>query len=277
MKKQRGVPLSAKSDPDPLAEAYNRGLAAEKSGDLAAAAEAYREVLALDPADHGGVTVRLASLGLGDDPDKAPDAYVATLFDQTAETFDAILVEQLGYEVPELVARKLAALDLGPFTRTLDLGCGTGLMGWVLGDRAGELTGVDLAEEMLAQTDDRDCYDQLFVGEAVQFLEEEETRFDLIAATDVLPYIGALEAFFAALAPCLDAGGVVALSSETLPDEAFDARGWRVGPRNRFAHAEGYIRRLMASHKIEVLAFDPITVRLEDGEPVPGHLIIGRI
>ncbi len=80
-----------KIDEEALAEAYNRALALEKSGDFDAAAAAYAQVLALDPEDHGGAAVRLASMGRGDTPEKAPDAYVATLFDQHAEVFEDVV------------------------------------------------------------------------------------------------------------------------------------------------------------------------------------------
>ncbi|MEM7236994.1 MAG: methyltransferase, partial [Pseudomonadota bacterium] len=235
--------MTAAPDEERLAEAYNRGLAAEEAGDLDTAEAAYQEVLRLDPSDHGGASVRLASIGRAPDPDRAPDAYVATLFGQHAASFDDVLVDQLGYRVPQMIAAKLGEIGLGPFGRVLDLGCGTGLMGIALGDRAGELIGVDLAEDMLAQTDERGCYHQLFIGEAVQFLLEEETGFDLIAAADVLPYIGDLTALTRALRPCLNPAAIVAVSSETLGKDAFDSRGWRVGPRHRFAHAESYLRQ----------------------------------
>ena len=55
----------AKTDNDALADAYNRALALEKSGDFDLAATAYAEVLALDPDDHGGAAVRLASMKRG--------------------------------------------------------------------------------------------------------------------------------------------------------------------------------------------------------------------
>ena len=114
-----------KIDEEALAEAYNRALALEKSGDVEAAVKAYHEVLAIDPDDHGGAAVRIASMGRGETPDKAPDAYVATLFDQHADVFEDVLVEQLDYHVPMLVRQRLQALKLGPFARVLDLGCGT--------------------------------------------------------------------------------------------------------------------------------------------------------
>lgn len=273
-------PIAPESDDDdddgddPLAVAYNRGLAAERRGDLYAAAAAYAEVLRLDPEDHGGASVRLAAIGRGAVPEKAPDAYVATLFDQCAERFDEMLVEQLGYSVPMLLRQRLAEVAPGPYPRMLDLGCGTGLTGASLSDMVGEITGVDLAEGMLEQADERGVYADLYVGEAVTFLEEtEEPPWDLVTATDVLPYLGALEAFFAGAARCLASGAVLAVSTETLPGMA---RDYIVGPKHRFAHAPGYLRRLISGTGFETLESAPITVRYDDGAPVPGILLIAR-
>jgi predicted TPR repeat methyltransferase len=261
-------------DDGPLAEAYHRGLAAEKRGDLDAAAAAYAEVLRLDPEDHGGAVVRLAAIGRGAVPEKAPDAYVATLFDQCAERFDEMLVDELGYHVPMLLRQRLAETAPGPYARMLDLGCGTGLTGASLADMAGEITGVDLAEGMLEQADERGVYHELWVGEAVDFLREADgPSWDLLTATDVLPYLGALEGFFAGAARCLGAGGVLAVSTETLPGMAAD---YTVGPKHRFAHAEGYLRRLMAATGFSPIECAPITVRYDDGAPVPGLLLLAR-
>jgi predicted TPR repeat methyltransferase len=263
------------TDNDKLADAYNRGLALEKSGDLDGAAAAYAEALTLDPADHGGVSVRLAAMGKGPVPETAPDAYVATLFDQNAAAFDNMLVEQLGYAVPMLLRERFDALDLGPFDRVLDLGCGTGLTGVSLADKAGELTGVDLSEQMLDEAHDRERYDALYIGEAVAFLEAPEGGpWDLIAATDVLPYIGALEPFFAGAAACLTPGGILAVSAETQPD--MGGRDYTVGAKHRFAHAESYLLGLIATNAMTLLENRPITVRYDDGDPVPGFLLLAR-
>jgi predicted TPR repeat methyltransferase len=262
---------------DPLAEAYNRGLALEKSGDHAGAARAYAEVLALDPADHGGASVRLAAMGQGAVPDKAPDAYVATLFDQCAAEFDAILVDQLGYAVPMLVRQRLGEIAPGPYARMLDLGCGTGLAGIALSDLAGEITGIDLAEGMVAEADERGVYDDLYIGEAVAFMAEaEEAPWDLLTATDVLPYLGDLAAFGSGLARAVAPGGIAAVSCETLPAGRIGPEGYTVGPRHRFAHTPDYLRATLAEAGFDVLEMDPITVRAEDGVPVPGLLAIAR-
>ncbi|MEM7743387.1 MAG: methyltransferase [Pseudomonadota bacterium] len=265
---------------DPLADAYNRGLAAEKAGNLDDAATAYGEVLRLDPADHGGAAIRLAAMGRGPVPDAAPEAYVATLFDQNAAAFDDMLVEQLGYAVPMLVRERLEALGLGPFPKLLDLGCGTGLTGASMTDLASDITGVDLSEQMLDEAHERGCYDSLYVGEAVAFLEDEEARadgpWDMISATDVLPYLGALERFFDGADQALNPGGLLVVSTETLPDQKLDGHDFLVGPKHRYGHARGYLERVLSASRFAVVDWQDIVVRYDEGQPVPGFLIAAR-
>ncbi len=267
-----------KIDEEALAEAYNRALALEKSGDVEAAVKAYQEVLAIDPDDHGGAAVRIASMGHGETPDKAPDAYVATLFDQHADVFEDVLVEQLDYHVPMLVRQRLQALNLGPFARVLDLGCGTGLTGGALRDMAEDITGIDLSENMVEIAHEKDVYETLYVAEVVDFLEDnDDAPFDLVTATDVLPYLGALEALFFGAAENMNAGGLFIFSSETLPAETFAGRPFMVGPNQRFAHAETYVRERLDAIGFDVVELTDITVRKEEGEPIAGHLVIAKL
>ncbi|MEO1775872.1 MAG: methyltransferase domain-containing protein [Pseudomonadota bacterium] len=259
-------------DLDALAEAYERGLAAEKAGQTEAAAEAYRACLALDPEDRGGAAVRLASLGLGPAPERAPPAYVATLFDQHADSFEMTLVHALGYAIPDVIADRLVDLDLGPFRRGLDLGCGTGLVAEAMEGRVTAWDGVDLAEEMLALAEEKELYAGLYVGDAEAFVTEDlPASYDLIVAADVLPYLGALEPLIESAGRALAPGGVIALSTE-----AGAAGGdWGVGPHQRFWHDPAYVTRLLAASGIVMRAVTPETIRDERGVPVPGHLLIG--
>jgi predicted TPR repeat methyltransferase len=267
-----------KIDEEALAEAYNRALALEKSGDIDAAVKAYEEVLAIDPEDHGGAAVRIASMGRGEIPDKAPDAYVTTLFDQHAEVFEDVLVEQLDYHVPLLVRQRLQALGLGPFGRVLDLGCGTGLTGGALRDMSEDMTGIDLSENMVEIAHEKNLYETLYVAEVVDFLEDNDDEpFDLITATDVLPYLGALEALFFGCAENMNPGGLLIFSSETLPDETFDGRTFMVGPHQRFAHAQSYVRDRLDQIGFDVVELTDITVRMEEGQPIAGHLVIAKL
>lgn len=266
-----------------LAEAYNRGLQLQKAGDFKGAEAAFREALTLDPDDTGGVSIRLAAIGADRAPSKMPDAYVATLFDQHADVFDEILVDELGYCVPLLVRDLIDRLGLGPFERLLDLGCGTGLTGAALADCTAQRTGVDLSERIVELAFDREVYDALYVGEAVEFLQEFEEDdgsrpvWDLIAATDVFPYLGAVEPFLSGAADRLAPGGCLAFSTETLGEDLLRGRPYMVGPHNRYGQSEAYILSSLEAAGFGILAMEPITVRLEEGEPVPGHLVMARL
>lgn len=267
-----------KIDEEALAEAYNRALALEKAGDVDAAVSAYQDVLAIDPEDHGGAAVRIAALGRGETPPRAPDAYVETLFDQHAESFEDILVEQLGYAVPTMVRQRLQALELGPFKRMLDLGCGTGLTGGTLRDMADDITGIDISENMVEIAHEKDLYETLYVAEVEDFLEDNDDEpFDLITATDVLPYLGALEPLFFGAAENMIAGGIFVFSSETLPDDVMAGRPYMVGPHQRFVHSEAYVRERLTATGFDIVEISEINVRMQDGHPSPGHLVIARL
>jgi len=270
---RHAFPVSSKNH-DAFARAYQRGLAAEKKGRLDEAAAAFAEALRLDPEDHGGVSIRLAAIGRGGTPAKAPAAHVATLFDQHAGEFDEMLVEKLGYSVPMLLREKLRSHGLGPWSGMLDLGCGTGLTGASLADMAGEITGVDLSEGMLQEASEREVYSALYLGDVVAFLNETESgAWDLLTATDVLPYLGALAEFFQGAARALKRGGVLAISVETLPAMNQD---YMVGPNYRFAHRESYLHALSQRAAFEMLECTPVTLRHDKGAPVPGLLLLAR-
>ncbi len=270
---------TSKIDEQALADAYNRALELEKAGDHEAAARAYAEVLKLDPEDHGGAAVRLASLGLGETPLKAPDAYVETLFDQHAGAFEDILVDQLGYCVPLLIRQQLQTLDLGPFETMLDLGCGTGLTGGALRDMiSGEMTGLDLSENMVELAHEKDLYETLYVAECVDYLDDnEDGPFAIVTAADVLPYIGALEPLFFGVADNMTPEGIFVFSSETRPIEETGPAGYKVGPSQRYVHSKEYVSERLAATGFELISISDINVRMENGNPSPGHLVVARL
>lgn len=260
-----------------LAAAYDRALALEKAGRREEAAAAWRAVLALDPADRGGAAVRLASLGAAPPPGRAPEAYVRMLFDQHAERFDDTLVERLGYRVPWLMRGLVEREAPGWRGRLLDLGCGTGLVGLAFADLASHATGVDLAEAMLGICDDRGVYDELYAAEAVAFLEaageDGDPPWDLAAAADMLPYLGDLEPLFAGVAASLAPGGLWLFSTESREG----APGGYAVETQRYRHDPAYVRAALGGAGFSVVAAEPITVRHEEGAPVPGELVLARL
>ena len=270
-------------DKDALAEAYNNALTLEKEGRFDEAAEAYKQVLSLDPDDHAGASVRMAAMARGPVPQKAPVAYVATLFDQHAAAFEKILVDDLGYAVPMMVRDMI--INHQPerqFARMLDLGCGTGLTGIAMKGKADEMIGVDISTGMLDEAYDKEVYNDLYAGDVVEFLrdieddgtDDDAAGWDLIVSTDVLPYLGDLSEKFHHVGRCLDAGGLFAFSSETLPEDAFDGADYKVGVKQRFAHSERYIRDLLADNQLDVKHFQAIVVRMDEGNPIYGHLVL---
>jgi predicted TPR repeat methyltransferase len=264
------------TDLEALEALYADALQAEKSGDVSKAASLYRKMLTVDPDDCAGAAVRLAAMGQGEAPARAPEAYVMTLFDQQAEAFDHILVDQLGYHIPEQTAEMLSTKAPGPHARALDLGCGTGLMGLHLGDQVGHLTGIDLAENMVDLAGDRGVYDDLYVGDAVAFLEEiDEPPWDLILATDVLPYVGDVTSLFAGAARCLVPGCWLTFSTEVLDGTNTDKVGtYKVGTNHRFQHSPAYLASSLRDAGFRPEHSQPATIRHEMGAPVPGEIML---
>jgi predicted TPR repeat methyltransferase len=234
------------------------------SGERDAAIAVGRYRLALTPGDP--VQTYLLDALCGHPHRAAPISYLEQHFDAFAPSFDAKLVDLLGYRVPEQLAA-LTSRHRRACTEILDLGCGTGLAAAPLNGFGGRLTGVDVAGGMLAEAAKRKLYAELVKAEAVAFLAETAARFDLVFAADMLVYIGDLAPLFAGAARVLRAGGLFCLSIET------GAKGVTLQPSGRFAHEPDYVRSLAAADFVlrEDVAQD---LRLEGRAPALGRLMI---
>ena len=265
------------TDSDPLEEAYNRALSLEKAGKLDSAAAAYHQVLELDPHDCGGAQIRLAAIGHGEAPLKAPNSYVATLFDQTALAFESILVDSLHYDIPVKVSQQLKKISPRTFKRVLDLGCGTGLSGMYIQNQCQHITGVDLSEKMINVAYEKECYDELYVAEIVNFLlNSEHDSWDLIIATDVLPYFGCLEVLFNCVSKNTCEGGLFAFSSESLIDSHCKRSTYKVNKSCRFVHSETYILNMLSRNNFSCIEIQPTIIRKEEGNSVQGNLVFAQ-
>jgi predicted TPR repeat methyltransferase len=200
---------------------------------------------------------------------RAPETYIVEHFDFFAETFDAQLVDVLGYRTPQDLTNLLAKLGR-TFPEVLDLGCGTGLAGPLLRSLAGTLTGVDLSPKMLEKAAGRGVYDSLIEEEIEYFLGHRPDRFDLVFAADVLIYFGELSQVMRGAARLLRPGGLFAFSVERA-----QADGYTLLPTGRFAHHPSYIEEL-AKADFTAVEKMPAAIRLEACEPVDGVLYILR-
>ncbi|MEZ4398933.1 MAG: methyltransferase [Kofleriaceae bacterium] len=203
-------------------------------------------------------------------PAAMPPAEVIALFDDMAPRFDALLVDQLEYRVPERLRAVLAGVAPDRrFQVALDLGCGTGLMGAQLRPRVDRLDGVDVSPRMIEAARARAVYDHLREAEVVDHLRETTVRYDLIVATDVLIYIGDLAPLFAVARAALAGGGLFACSIEG--HDGVDVHRAATG---RYQHSRGYVERMAAAHDLDVLAFAPTEIRLEAGAFISGWVFV---
>jgi predicted TPR repeat methyltransferase len=189
------------------------------------------------------------------------------LFDQYAQRFDAHLVETLAYTLPKkLLALIDRAFSSGKtFESVLDIGCGTGLMGALLRQRAVKLTGIDLSPAMVREAAKKSLYDRLESGDAMTWLQHSIGAFDLIVAADVLTYVGALPPFLSAIAAGLRPGGICALSIET-----HAGAGTVLLPSRRYAHAATWCLEAAQLAGLAVLVQEIASPRIDQGLPVPG-------
>ena len=105
-------------------------------------------------------------------PTIADPVYVRSLFDSYADNFESSL-SSLGYSTPTLLVKHATGGDAF-FGLTVDLGCGTGLVGSFLrqANATEWLVGIDLSIGMLAKVEQTKAgiYNHLFVGEQTVFL-----------------------------------------------------------------------------------------------------------
>lgn len=252
----------------------------EKSGRKEAAIAALRKVLDLNPEDIFGAGLKLVLLGAAETPDQPSTLYVAQLFDDYADRFDKALVEKLGYTVPEKLAALIADHTAeARFSNVIDLGCGTGLFGERIRDKADRLEGFDLSANMLAKAEGKGCYDLLAQADlslppetSGLFSELQDHRADLVSAADVLMYLGSLDSVFVIALQLLISQGLFAFSVE----DADAQDDFVLRPSLRYAHSETYVGGLCKRFGLEILATSKTTIRNDGGKPVLGILFLTR-
>jgi predicted TPR repeat methyltransferase len=203
-------------------------------------------------------------------PERTTEAYVSALFDLYAPSFDDSLRGFLAYRAPERLLEAVhTALGERRELQVLDAGCGTGLAGPLLRPLARRLEGIDLSRGMLDKARERDVYDALRAGELTAELALPGTRYDLIAAVDVLVYFGALEGLFERVAQRLAPGGLFAFTVEKGTGPAY-----RLQPSMRYAHSLDYLRECARGAGLRPVVEREDALRRQAGQPVLGHVVV---
>ncbi|AZO41120.1 methyltransferase domain-containing protein [Mesorhizobium sp. M7D.F.Ca.US.005.01.1.1] len=237
------------------------------------AAQAWTMSLQLDPSDHQGAALNLQLIGKAPALDALPSAFVETLFDHYAESFDESLVDRLGYRLPELLDHAIRTARQGRFALALDLGCGTGLMGERLRPIADRLEGYDISARMLKQARAKGAYD--FLGKAdLRDFSYTGPKADLVTVADVFIYVGALDGVVKTIAGLLARDGLFAFSVEKLAGSG----DFVLQPSRRYAHAQHYVRDVLAANGFSVLSLETTVIRQDRREPVNGLVVVaGRL
>ena len=231
---------------------------------------AYRQALALG-ADADTIRFYLAGLGEEPSPATSPARFVTNLFDMYADNFEHDLVENLKYHSPDVLADTIKQYAPSNTLDTLDLGCGTGLMGNLLRPISRTLTGVDLSTNMLEKARQRQIYDQLVCCDLIQFLQTQDQLFDLAVATDVFIYVGDLSPVFPAVRGSLREGGLFCFSVEATDEADFVLRSTL-----RYAHSIGYLEKLAEQHRFAVEIIEPQVIRRGDEADIDGYHVVMR-
>jgi len=258
--------------PEWTAGLFRLGEMEHAAGHGDAAADAWRRLLELDPGDRFGAGLKLAATGRANMPSAPPSAYVETLFDAYAPTFETALLEKLDYQVPILLAEAIEAAAPGErFATVIDLGCGTGLMGPYLRARAGQLAGIDLSEPMLQKAAEKNVYDTLAKGD-VNDLDVPRESTDLVVAADVFVYVGALDRAFANVAASLAPGGLFAFSVETHTEKD----DLILQQSLRYTHSDAYVRKVLVDHSMALVSMTRKVIRMDRGQPLHGLIVVAK-
>ncbi|MEC7030147.1 MAG: tetratricopeptide repeat protein [Pseudomonadota bacterium] len=206
----------------------------------------------------------------------APTDYVSNLFNQYAGHYDDHLVNMLRYQLPEKIELMLyEQLTAEQKLTSLDLGCGTGLMGPLLKPFSKEIIGVDLSQNMLDKAATKHIYTQLNNEDCTAFLyrqlKEQTTseQFDVIVAAELFPYIGDITEILKLAVQTLKPNGILIFSIEA----SNQTPNFQLSQNARFQHNPNWVAEILET-QTKIIEATPVTLRLHQSKPVSGHLYL---
>lgn len=267
-------------NPDHVKTLNNYGGLLLECGHPDKAMACFQQVIRLDPKNAAASHLIASMTGAG--AERAPNQYIAELFDGFANKFEANLAD-MKYDTPKNLVALVAefAKPTAEKWDVLDLGCGTGLVGTVIAPHARQLVGVDLSAGMLAKARDKKLYQRLEKAELLAMMKgETASSYDVIIAADVFIYVGKLDGIMEEIKRLLRPGGVLAFSVEALgapssEEGATDSgKDYQLNSTGRYAHASSYLNKIIQASGFKKHHLTPSDLRLEQGEPVQGWLVL---
>lgn len=257
------------TDLDNEAAAVGRAHALLASGRQADAVAAWDALLARQPDNATWAFHRAAAAG--ETPSAHPLTLVKSTFNALAPVYDMHMLRTLRYRLPKDVADRLLALHPEREFHLLDLGCGTGLLGLMLGKIAGSMIGVDASIKMIEQAEKHGVYDRFHHVDLLDALRDTpESSYHVITALDVFIYVGDLAQAITDAHRILRPSGRLIFSCEAAPESE---AGWQLQASGRYAHGRAYIEALCQATGFADMQIQDVDLRLEKGEPVKGFLV----
>lgn len=138
-------------------------------------------------------------------------------------SFEHSLVQELRYTGYERLRKAFdRAFDNNPptFSKVIDAGCGTGLVGEQFRNASKHLIGVDLSEAIIleAQKARPGLYDEVRVGDVTEVFRAE-APISMIVAADSYIYFGDLEPLFQSMEESLENHGYVSFTLENVSED----------------------------------------------------------
>lgn len=229
-------------------------------------------LLALDANNH--LAQFYFELASGKTPATQPAALITELFDEQAASYDALMVGQLHYRLPQDVAALIHQWYPNHDADILDLGCGTGLLGAALGPNKGVIVGVELSHKMVAQAIRRQVYDKFHTVNLLDALRETPAeQYHVIAALDVFIYVGDLHAVFADAQRILVPGGRLVFTCEQGTHTDAD---YALPDTYRYTHQRSYVQKLLKKAGFQNVALHDTQLHEAAGKTVPGFLVVAH-
>jgi len=250
---------------------YNVGMLLDRQGQPDEALVHLRRALEINPKREDAS--HLVAALEGRTTRTAPADYVRKLFDDYAPRFEAHLVGDLKYRTHiELVGLLEQHRGERRFARAADLGCGTGLVGGSVRALVDTLIGVDLSEKMLRRAEIKGTYDTLYASDIDTYLGDEVEPLDLVLASDVFVYIGALDTTMRLIAERMRTRGLLAFSVEA----EVPAASWVLRSSGRYGHGDAYISTLLEENGFRTVDKLHTTLRQDRGKPIAGIIYLAE-
>lgn len=265
---------------------YNIASVNQSLGNINKAIEYYEKALKINPKDINSQYL-LASLSQNNDftnnnqassskeiviPSKSPAPYIESLFDSYADDFEFDLKNNLNYKTPELLYKYYTETINNKNIKILDLGCGTGLVGDKFKNISAHLTGVDLSQNMLNQSEQKKIYDNLIKSEIIDYLKlKKSIKYDLIVLADVLVYFGDLKEVLKLCLDNLSIKGNIIFSTENLNNSNME---YRLNQTGRFSHDKDYINSISMKLNRKPVLIKQEIIRTQSHKDVHGLITI---